>query len=88
MTKKRALKLIMARGIQRNEAQRLLLYEHEKGATNAAAVVTIIGIYRDADLLYEKMVNAAETFGLSIKVFFDTLSEWQRSVLHEEDPGD
>lgn len=38
MTKKRALKMIMSFGYQRNEAQSLLQNEHDQGKTNQQAV--------------------------------------------------
>ena len=42
MIKKRALKKIMSMGIQRNEAQEMLLIEHNKGLTNKDALMEIL----------------------------------------------
>lgn len=87
MTKKKAQKLIMALGIQRNEAQRLLLIEHQKGHTNLDAYVNIRMAQFNADRFYEKIVQAAQAFGCSIKKMADALKEIGRRAFHE-DPGD
>ena len=80
MTKKRALKLIMAHGIQRNEAQRLLLIAHEEGKTNLDAVVDICISLGKADRFFEKIVEAANALGVKLKQFADALSEMWRSI--------
>ena len=41
MTKKKALKMIMSYGIQRNEAERMLAIRHNRGKTNKAALEEI-----------------------------------------------
>ena len=83
MTKKRALKLIMAHGIQRNEAQRLLLIAHEEGKTNLDAAWTVI----NADLFFNKIVETAKTFKVSVEKMVDALHEITRRSFHE-DPDD
>ena len=83
MTKKRALKLIMACGIQRNEAQRLLLIEHEKGHTNLDAYLNIRIANFNADCFYKKIVQAAQVFGVSIRKMADALKEIGRREFHE-----
>ncbi len=87
MTKKRALKLIMAQGIQRNEAQRLLLIEHEKGKTNLDAVIDIRIAWHNGERFYEKIVEAANAFGVSIRKMADALKQIGRRAFHEN-PGD
>ncbi len=81
MTKKRALKLIMALGIQRNEAQRLLLIEHRKGYTNLDAYLNIRIANANADHFCAKIALAAQAFGCSIKTIADALKELSRRVL-------
>ncbi len=81
MTKKRALKLIMALGIQRNEAQRLLLIEHGKGYTNLDAYLNIRIANANADHFCAKIALAAQAFGCSIKKIADALHEISRRIL-------
>ena len=85
MTKKRALKLIMALGIQRNEAQRLLLIEHRKGYTNLDAYLNIRIANANADHFYAKIALAAQAFGCSVQKIVDALKELSRRLY--EDPG-
>ena len=83
MTKKRALRLIMAYGVQRNEAQRFLLIEHEKGKTNLDAVWNTV----NADRFFHKIVEASKAFGVSVQNMVDAIKEITRRSFHE-DPGD
>lgn len=69
MTRKRALKLIMSQGIQRNEAQRLLLIEHGNGKTNLEAVASIISGLQSANKIVQKMIEAARVWGATIADF-------------------
>ena len=90
MTKKRALKLIMSIGVQRNEAQHLLLIEHNKGKTNQDAVKSI-GLALDiAGPIFERFVEAARAFGVSLKAMADSLKKALDELRREphEDPGD
>ena len=80
MTKKKALKQIMAFGIQRNEAQRLLLIEHENGKTNLDAVWTII----NAERFFDMIAEAAKAFGVSLQSMIDALNEITRRSFHED----
>ena len=79
MTKKRALKLIMAHGIQRNDAQHLLLIEHENGKTNLDAAWTVI----NANLFFDKIVEAAEAFRVSVEQMVDALNAITRRSFNE-----
>ena len=83
MTKKKAMKQIMAFGIQRNEAQRLLQIEHENGKTNFDAVWNIV----NADRFFDKIAEAAQAFGVSLQTMVDSLNEITRGLFHEN-PGD
>ena len=69
--------------IQRNEAQRLLLIEHENGKTNLEAVLNII----DVERIFDKIVEVAKAFGVSFENMADALKEITRRTLHEN-PGD
>lgn len=69
MTKKRALKLIMSQGIQRNEAQRLLLIEHENGKTNLEAVASITYGLQSTNEILQKIIEAARVCGAAIADF-------------------
>lgn len=69
MTKKRALKLIMAQGFQRNEAQRLLLIEHENGKTNLEAVASITCGLQSVNKILQKMIEAARVWGATLADF-------------------
>lgn len=81
MTKKKAMKQIMALGIQRNEAQRLLLIEHRKGYTNLDAYLNIRIAHINADHFYAKIALAAQAFRCSIKKITDALHEISRRIL-------
>lgn len=80
VTKKRALKLVMALGIQRNDAQRLLLIEHGKGYTNLDAYLNIRIANANADHFCAKIALAAQAFGCSFQKMADALKELSRAV--------
>ncbi len=80
MTKKRALKLVMALGIQRNDAQRLLLIEHRKGLTNLDAYFNISLAHPNADRIFAKFAFSVQAFGCSIQKIADALKELSRTV--------
>ena len=80
MTKKRALRLIMAKGVQRNEARYMLQIEHEKGKTNRAAVEWIENALEKADRFWAKIGEAAHAFGVSIEEMMKALKEMQREA--------
>ena len=69
MTRKRALKLIMSKGIQRNEAQRLLLIEHGNGKTNLEAVASITCGLQSTNEILQKIIEAARVWGATIADF-------------------
>ena len=76
----------MAYGVQRNEAQRLLLIEHEKGKTNLEAVQYIRTAVDNAGTFFERIAEAARAFGVSIKAMADSLKkalDEARRAMHE-----
>ena len=80
VTKKRALKLVMALGIQRNDAQRLLLIEHGKGLTNLDAYFNISLAHPNDDRIFAKFAFSVQAFGCSIQKIADELKELSRTI--------
>lgn len=89
MTKKRALKLIMAFGHQRNEAETLLQLEHTKGKTNQEAFESII---EQCDEVQTWLQNMRKAIQPAINAMIEMAKAFNKITLSggniNEDPGD
>lgn len=82
MTKKKALKKIMAWGVQRNEAQARLLNLHNLGIDNQKAVFLIrfSSGFTSAKRLHELFASlgkAAEDCAKSVHIMADEVEAWK-----------
>lgn len=89
MTKKRALKMIMSMGVQRNEAQQMLLIEHRKGLTNkdALAEISFVILRRMLERAVLNAGRAMASIGMKAKETaraFQELAASAGGVIHED----
>ena len=85
MTKKKALKMIMAWGVQRNEAQKRLLNLHKLGLPNQTAVFLIrfstgfVTAEKARRLcgVFDYVCTAAEQCAKSVHVMADEVEAWK-----------
>ena len=85
MTKKKALKMIMSWGIQRNEAQKRLLNLHRLGLNNQQAVFLIrfssgfvnAGKAKRLFEAFEKVRTAADECAKSVHIMADEMEAWK-----------
>lgn len=70
----------MALGIQRNDAQRLLLIEHRKGLTNQDAYFNVSLAHPNDDRIFAEFAFSVQVFGRSIQEIADALKELSRIV--------
>lgn len=85
MTKKKALKMIMAWGVQRNEAQKRLMNLHKLGLPNQTAVFLIrfssgfVNAEKAKRLCeaFEKVRTAADECAKSVHIMADEVEAWK-----------
>ena len=86
MTKKKALKLIMAFGIQRNEAQQHILEKHNEGMTNQEIVADFA--MDVIQITFDTIRDFCNQLAENLKKDQPLISSISKGSDFDEDPGD